>query len=103
MIHKMPQTSCTSNVDIKKDKTKSYLSRLKVGPSLNLPFFQNTEYALQSAFIAAVIAKFTVGFDDVRFGAVRFSSGASVRFYLDTFYDKDEMLNDVNSWRQESE
>ena len=63
-----------------------------------LCFFQADEYAYQIHFMIKIIDEFTVGPDDVQFGAVTFSSQAWVKFPLDKHANRSSLVDDINSW-----
>ena len=45
-----------------------------------------------------IVEAFTVGPDDVQFGAVTFSSTARIEFTLDEHANQASVVNDINSW-----
>ena len=45
-----------------------------------------------------IVEAFTVGPDDVQFGAVTFSSTARIEFTLDEHANQTSVVNDINSW-----
>ena len=83
--------ACCNSIKLKVSKT--------IVMSITLVrYFQTDEYKNQTDFMTDIVNTFTVGPDDVQFGAVTFSSSARIEFDLQQHADKESVVADIKSW-----
>jgi len=60
---------------------------------------QRSNFATVLTFVASIVDAFTVGPEHVQVGYVRFSTGASHEFYLNTYTTKAAVIKDIEGIR----